>query len=79
MPPKLSSAQMFWWGVSLTVVGYAASALLGSRLGQYGSEVEAALFSRFGGFLSSLVSLILLLGIGLVVGSVIVRALGPRQ
>lgn len=65
MPPKMSSTELFWWGVGIL----AGSVLGGIAFGQTWVGVAG------GTVIATVVTIALLLGIGLIVASFVVKAL----
>jgi hypothetical protein len=67
MPPKMNSSELFWWGL-----GILAGAVLGGiAFGQMWVGLSG------GTVIATVVTIALLLGIGLIVASVVVKALTP--
>jgi len=76
LPPRLSSAGLFWWGLGVSVSGIALNGALAARIGgAYPSEQAAALVSTFGVAMTNLFAFAQLFGMSLLAGSFIVRAL----
>lgn len=70
-PPKLTAAQMVWTGVALVAVALAMGAVNGRLYGTIATSVTGAIVTTG--------SIVHLLGIGLVVGAFVTRAVDRRD
>lgn len=70
-PPKLTAAQMFWTGVALVAVSVA--------MGAVNREVHGTIAASVTGTIATAASIVHLLGIGLVVGAFVTRAVDRRD
>lgn len=76
MPPKLTAKQMFHWGITLTIIAVVSSFVLDDLLVMFDYYLSTSdRYSLIFTIVDSVVRVNLLMGVGLIVGSMILRAL----